>query len=423
MLTENKNILEKLANENKYDSWEKDLGEKYSEDLKEDIKSYKRYVKLLREQLEKGMSSGSIKKDLDEKIKAVKEIESNIVEKIIPIHRKENIEETPFYLKRLDHVGSYEISGIVNETEYLGDFIFVSTTSDGEVAIYKLDKDEKTIKWIHLEKLEISAISSMFKISKNQVIILGVSGEVFLCKLDFDEKELGNSKIYVEKISSKYDEYGFDMVRRISKNYFARRIGEKEIEIFEIDLSNRKIVNKRKVLMKHTIADYIALDEERILIGDKTGNLFIVSNNFERISTIYEDSDSLRKIIGMVKTDSKNISYIWVFLSDGGFLYYSLKGDRLDFIDKIEVEDKVFFASSDNETAFILSDSGKNYILEENNGKFYLNKKAVENFYADSFSIGEFEHILFDVDGNVDIITIDRINTAEKLYNSNFIKK
>ena len=52
MLTENKNILEKLANENKYDSWEKDLGEKYSEDLKEDIKSYKRYVKLLREQLE-----------------------------------------------------------------------------------------------------------------------------------------------------------------------------------------------------------------------------------------------------------------------------------------------------------------------------------------------------------------------------------
>lgn len=213
------------------------------------------------------------------------------------------------------------------------------------------------------------------------------------------------------------------MVRRISKNYFARRIGEKEIEIFEIDLSNRKIVNKRKVLMKHTIADYIALDEERILIGDKTGNLFIVSNNFERISTIYEDSDSLRKIIGMVKTESKNISYIWVFLSDGGFLYYSLKGDRLDFIDKIEVEDKVFFASSDNETAFILSDSGKNYILEENNGKFYLNKKAVENFYADSFSIGEFEHILFDVDGNVDIITIDRINTAEKLYNSNFIKK
>lgn len=237
------------------------------------------------------------------------------------------------------------------------------------------------------------------------------------------KKKLGNSKIYVEKISSKYDEYGFDMVRRISKNYFARRIGEKEIETFEIDLSNRKIVNKRKVLMKHTIADYIALDEERMLIGDKTGNLFIVSNNFERISTIYEDSDSLRKIIGMVKTDSKNISYIWVFLSDGGFLYYSLKGDRLDFIDKIEVDDKVFFASSDNETAFILSDSGKNYILEENNGKFYLNKKAVENFYADSFCIGEFEHILFDVDGNVDIITIDRINTAEKLYNSNFIKK
>lgn len=75
MLTKNKNILEKLANENKYDSWEKDLGKKDSEDLKEDIKSYKKYVKLLREQLEKGMSSGSIKKDLDEKIKAVKEIE------------------------------------------------------------------------------------------------------------------------------------------------------------------------------------------------------------------------------------------------------------------------------------------------------------------------------------------------------------
>ena len=434
--------------------------------LKNSTESYKENVRGLRAELEKSLEKGVIMSDLEKKIKSIKKTEEEILEKLIPVHRNRNIENTQVEVTRLSEVGSYRLCGIVNKIENIGEDMYILSTSDNEIGIFRADIENKKIQWFYVEKIEISSISGIFTLDKGKIIIFGVSGEVFICNIDFHE-EWANSSVEVENLCLKYDDYGFDNIRKSNgkinikeekcadyeykirndekkkeflekeevedkskissskiKNdsEFIRRIGEKEIEIFGVDRESLKLYSKLRIKTSHRISDYISLDDGRILMGDKVGNLHILDERESVINILYENSSELRKIAGLRKTDSGETSYIWVYFSGGGYSYYRLENGKLNFVEENDCDGEVFNISSDCETAFILSDAGKNYTLEENLGKFYVNNKVVENFYGYAESIGNFRYIAFEVEGAVDLITIDRINTAEKLYNSNFIK-
>ena len=104
----------------------------------------------------------------------------------------------------------------------------------------------------------------------------------------------------------------------------------------------------------------------------------------------------------------------------GQFKIFSLYEDSKAI--KIELNDlkgNLFDVQSKKGTAIVLSEDGIIYLLEENFGNWYLNEEAMikDVFFTNVFKLGISKYLLMDIEGKLNLLDIDRIDTPKDLWN------
>nr|WP_242976227.1 hypothetical protein [Clostridium sporogenes] len=79
----------------------------------------------------------------------------------------------------------------------------------------------------------------------------------------------------------------------------------------------------------------------------------------------------------------------------------------------------MFDAQSKKGTAVVLSEDGIIYLLEENFGNWYLNKDiAIKDIlFTNVFELDISKYLLMDIEGKLNLLYIDRIDTPKDLWN------
>ena len=79
----------------------------------------------------------------------------------------------------------------------------------------------------------------------------------------------------------------------------------------------------------------------------------------------------------------------------------------------------LFDVQSIKGTAVIVSEDGILYLLEENFGGWKLNEEATmkDIFFTDVFKLGISKYLVMDIEGKLNMLYIDRINTPKDLWN------
>ena len=78
----------------------------------------------------------------------------------------------------------------------------------------------------------------------------------------------------------------------------------------------------------------------------------------------------------------------------------------------------LFSVQSKKGTAIVLSEDGIIYLLEENFGNWYLNDEVdiKDIFFTNVLKLGISKYLLMDVEGKLNLLDIDRIDTPKDLW-------
>lgn len=81
----------------------------------------------------------------------------------------------------------------------------------------------------------------------------------------------------------------------------------------------------------------------------------------------------------------------------------------------------VYNLASIGGSAILLRDDFTCYLLEENMGKWILNKglRPTNNIYVNIICLSPSSYLLIDIDGNFYSLEVDRLDSIEKLRNIN----
>lgn len=157
--------------------------------LHNEIKEYTNQVCSLRKEFNEIKKTGVLEEDFEKKINRVNFNQNNILEKLIPYYRQENIENTEVLFKELEKIGSFENTAIIESTIVFDESNLIVSNSKGELYIVKIDINMYTVEWS--EKLDINIKCSYIeKISEERILLLGQSGEMIL--LEILERKLYN---------------------------------------------------------------------------------------------------------------------------------------------------------------------------------------------------------------------------------------
>lgn len=389
--------------------------------LHNEIKEYTNQVCSLRKEFNEIKKTGVLEVDFEKKINRVNFNQNNILEKLIPYYRQENIENTEVLFKELEKIGSFENTAIIESTIVFDESNLIVSNSKGELYIVKIDINMYTVEWS--EKLDINIKCSYIeKISEERILLLGQSGEMIL--LEILERKLYNiSKKSFKLISQKnrIDEYGFLDILKIEENKYIRKKEENLLEIFEIEISSNKVdivKEKRQEIYteKEIISSSLVLGLDRIIIGTDSGNVYIYRKNNSEYIFDYSLDIFNQEVSNISKLDSDGKD-IAIFSSDGNFKVYSFNNKEIHLKENKKIDGSIFELESKESTGLMIGQEGVAYIIEENMGSWYVNSKKIEKFFIEILAHEKEDYLLFDLDSNIYLLYIDRIRSVEDMYN------
>jgi hypothetical protein len=255
---------------------------------------------------------------------------------------------------------------------------------------------------------------------------LGVRGGCYLLSSDnFDQLPDINGQIKVKKLQKDCDFYGFGRCFAIRDGLFLVENGDEALNLFELVKENKEY---RLIFHQDTgctIPDWTTLgkiNHDYFAVGTKTGKLYFLKYE-NRQFTVTEKMDLLEEEIRQIQCledeDGRKKSLI-VTGNKGQLKILSLYEDAKSI--KLELNDlngNLFEIKSEKGTAVMLSEDGVVYLLEENFENWYLNEAATmkDIFFTNIFKLDRSRYLLMDVEGKLNLLYIDRINTPKDLWN------
>jgi hypothetical protein len=128
--------------------------------------------------------------------------------------------------------------------------------------------------------------------------------------------------------------------------------------------------------------------------------------------------DEIRQI-RCLEDENESMSFLIVTGNNGQLKILSLNGNSIEItIGWNDLKGNLFEVQSEKGTAAILSEDGILYLLEENFGDWYLNKEATikDVFFTNVFQLDISKYLLMDIEGKLNLLYIDRINTPNDLW-------
>ncbi|WP_352419193.1 hypothetical protein [Proteiniborus sp.] len=402
--------------------------------LSVDEKDFKSQVKVLRKKLNECLTNGILYDDFEEQLNKLSKIEETLLAGLIPYYRvyANNIKKTSMQIKPIKQLGAFSFDSFLQTTLMINEKLFITSSIDGKVQFFYIDvpddfseHNQLEVEWSHPIKEIKERISFIYKLNDKVILLFGVRGGCYLLSSDnFDKIPDVNGQIKVRMIQTDHGLKGFGRCLAINDGLFVVENEDEKLYLFEVVKEENKY---RLVFHKDiccTIPDWTALERinnDYFVVGTKMGKLYFIKYENRRL-TITEkkdfSNDEIRQIRCLEDEDSNKNSLI-VIGNKGQLKVLSLLEDVK--IRKTKMNDfkgNLFEVQSKQGTAVVLSEDGIIYLLEENFGNWYLNEEATikEVFFTNVYKLGISKYLLMDIEGKLNLLDIDRIDTPKDLW-------
>ena len=403
--------------------------------LSVDGKDFKSQVKELREKLNECQANGILDGDFEEQLDKLSQIEEELLTDLIPYYRvyANNVKKTSMQINPIKQLGAFSFDSFLQTTLRINKNLFITSSIDRKVQFFYIDivddfSDHNQIEeeWSPPIKEIKETISFIYKLNDKEILLLGVRGGCYLLSSDnFDQIPNVNGQIKVKRIQTDHDFNGFGRCLAIRDGLFVVENGDEKLNLFEIIKENDEY---RLVFHKDiycTIPNWTVLEkinDDYFVVGTKLGKLYFIKYENRQL-TITEKidflDDEIRQIRCLEDENGKKKS-LMVTGNKGHLKIFSLYEDSKAI--KMELNDlkgNLFDIQSKKGTAIVLSEDGIIYLLEENFGNWYLNEKATikDIFFTNVFKLDISKYLLMDIEGKLNLLDIDRIDTPKDLWN------
>lgn len=403
--------------------------------LSVDEKEFKSQVKDLREKLNECQRDGILDDRFKEQLNKLLKIEEELLTDLIPYYRvyANDIQKTSMRINPIKQLGAFSFDSFLQTILRINKNLFITSSIDRKVQFFYIDivddfSDHKQIEveWSPPIKEIKETISFIYKLNDKEILLLGVRGGCYLLSSDnFDKLPNVNEEIKVKRIQANYDFNGFGRCLAIRDGLFVVENGDEKLNLFEIIKESDKYSLFFYKYIYSTIPDWTTLEkinEDYFVVGTKTGKLYFIkyeNREFIVIEKIDFLNDEIRQI-RFLEYENGNKNFIIVAGNKGQLKIFSLYEDSKNI--KIELNDlkgNLFDIRSKKGTAVVLSEDGIIYLLEENFGNWYLNEDATikDIFFTNVFKLDVSKYLLMDIEGKLNLLYIDRIDTPKDLWN------
>ncbi|MCW7999142.1 hypothetical protein CFK35_14680 [Clostridium sp. cpc1] len=403
--------------------------------LSVDKKEFKNQVKDLREKLNECQRDGILDDDFKEQLNKLLKVEEKLLIDLIPYYRVygSNIQKTSMRINPIKQLGAFSFESFLQTILRINKNLFITSSIDRKIQFFYIDiiddfSDHKQIEveWSPPIKEIKEPISYMYKLNDKEILLLGIRGGCYFISSDnFHKMPNVNEEIKVKRTHTDYDFSGFGRCLAISAGLFVAENGDEKLNLFEIVKENDEYgVNFHKDIY-FSIPDWTTLEkinDDYFVVGTKMGNLYFIKYE-NRQFTITEKIDFLNDEIRQIRCledENGNKKSLIVTGNKGQLKIFSLYEDSKNI--KIELNDlkgNLFDVQSKKGTAIVLSEDGIIYLLEENFGNWYLNEDATikDMFFNDVLKLDVSKYLLMDIEGKLNLLYIDRIDTPKDLWN------
>lgn len=403
--------------------------------LSVEVKEFKSQVKDLREKLNECQRDGILDDSFKEQLNKLLKIEEELLTDLIPYYRVyvNNIKKTSIQINPIKQLGAFSFDSFLQTTLRINKNLFITSSVDRKVQFFYIDiaddfSDHNQIEgeWSPPIKEIKETISFIYKLNDKEILLLGVRGGCYLISSDnFDKLPNVNEEIKVKRIQINYDFNGFGRCLAISDGLFVVENGDEKLNLFEIIKENDKYGLAFHKDIYCTIPNWTVLEkinEDYFVVGTKSGKLYFIKYENKQF-TITEKIDFLNDEIRQIRCledENGNKKSLIMIGNKGQIKIFSLYEDTKNInIELNDLKGNLFDVQSQKGTAIVLSEDGIIYLLEENFGNWYLNKDAAikDIFFTNVFKLDVSKYLLMDIEGKLNLLYIDRIDTPKDLWN------
>ena len=383
--------------------------------LSEKIKEYRDIIKILRTSLNYTLKSSILEEDFYKNLNYAKSLEREILEDILPLYREKEKHKADISLYKYSLQGSYIERGFIENIISVREDIYLLSSSKQNTRFLLLDRENKTYEFTDILK-EVDDRVVYFKKYNKIIYIFTVLGKIYALNTENIDKFIYyGEKLDIKELDKDSDIYGFETLMEIDKNKFIS-IEEDRVELFILE-KNRLNYKKDIYLNIDNPKALKKLSHAKFLIGDIKGNVYLVG--YKDGNFIVEDKLNLveGEILYIDIYSLENDRKI-AFISTVNNYLYLVDIDKFKILKKFDFDGNIYKTFHNKNSLIALSDTGKIYLFEENLKAINLNKnrELSNKFISSGSSLADNrDYLLFDIDGNLNILKVNRLEDIEDL--------
>jgi len=230
--------------------------------------------------------------------------------------------------------------------------------------------------------------------------------------------------MHIKKIETEAGMKWFGQCLSVSDSLIAVEIEQEELVLLEVAKEKeeyRLILHKDACLPISNIVGMEKTGADDFAVGTKSGEIYFIKRNYNNLSIVNKikiPDCEIRKIHGLENEKGQKDTLLSIG-NNGKLHIISLDGTDINIFDEGNfLKGNLFDAESSKGTAIILSEDGIIYFLEENFGKWHINKDSMMEgaFFTDVLKLYPSRYLLMGVEGELCTLNINRIDTPESLW-------
>jgi len=395
----------------------------------ENIDKYKERLIKLREDLNKTLEKGQLDENFEEKLLELEKRESKILKELLPYYRQLAPE---IYPTKVDEIpvkasGTFKLSTYLKSYLCIDQNIFILASAAQKVQFMRISEDNYKIELSQPIKNFNKLIVYMSALSLDKILLFAVTGDIFMFQSNDFEGIIENIKNLKKYKLGKINQ-GFENVIKIEENKFLCQIGANEFLVLKIDPMNLSFEIKKRIDLSKTAQEVNSLakiNDSYLGLGSNRGELLLAKYKEDeliidkKIKTLDSpinyltslENEKLEKNICLGLGDKKN------------FFLYDLDSEKILNLENQNFKGNIYNIESKKGSAIVLTDDFYLYLLEENMGKWTLNQEfsTSDRYYVNVIALSSSNYFTIDLNGDFQILKIDRLDSIEKLRNIDLI--
>lgn len=401
--------------------------------LSVDEEEFKKQVKDLRQKLNKTRETGIIEDDFEKCLEVLSAKEEKLLTEMIPHYRAyTGNSKDAIKTESITRLGACGFEGFLQSVLRCSEDMFITGSTDCALRFFQISKSTEPSgkeriqdEWSPPFKDMKEKISAFHRLNKNEILLLGSKGGGYLLTCsNFKQIPNGSGEMHIKKIETEAGMKWFGQCLSVSDSLIAAEIEQEELVLLEVAKEKeeyRLILHKDASLPISNIVGMEKTGADDFAVGTKTGEIYFIKRNYNNLSIVNEikiPDCEIRKIHSLENEKGQKDTLLSIG-NNGKLHIISLDGTDINILDEGNfLKGNLFDAESSKGTAVILSEDGIIYLLEENFGKWHINKDSMMEgaFFTNVLKLYPSKYLLMGVEGELCTLNINRIDTPEALW-------